>query len=136
MGTFKTHERLRQRYWWPYMERDILHHIRACDPCNHANAKTPPHTPPTRPIPAPAGPNNRIHADLFGPLATPGGKGRSKYVLVITDAFTKLVQLSIIPDKEATTVATAILHGWIYTYGVPLEYGYTLDSPETGTDGV
>ena len=40
-------------------------------------------------------------------------------VLVVTDAFTKIVRLTAIPDKSATTVAKAIMDSWIYVFGVP-----------------
>ena len=59
-----------------------------------------------KPIPLAAAPNHHIHVDLFGPLkVTEGGK---KYVCVITDAFTKYVELTAIPDKTAKTMARTI----------------------------
>jgi hypothetical protein len=43
--------------------------------------------------------------DLFGPLKTMfSGK---KFILCITDAFSKYVELVVIPDKSAPTVASA-----------------------------
>jgi hypothetical protein len=39
----------------------------------------------------------------------------------MTDAFTKYVELVAIPDKEATTVTSAIFHRWICRYGIPNE---------------
>ena len=47
-----------------------------------------------------------MHADLFGPLKT-SDKGK-KFILCITDAFTKYVELAALPNKEAATVAEAI----------------------------
>jgi transposase InsO family protein len=44
-----------------------------------------------------------------------------KYILVITDAFTKYVELVAIDNKEAVTVTEAIFRRWICRYGVPLE---------------
>jgi hypothetical protein len=55
--------------------------------------------------------------DLFGPLKN--SKDGNAYVLVITDAFTKLVHLKAIPDKSAKTVAAAILDKFIYVFGIP-----------------
>ena len=65
---------------------------------------------PMAPLPIPDGPNIRMHADLFGPLKSNSG---NKYVLCMTDAFTKIAMV-VPPDKEATTVASNILHHWIY----------------------
>jgi len=67
----------------------------------------------------PTEPNQRVHADLFGPLKCEDGS--KKYVLCMTDAFSKMVELVAIPNKEAGTVASAILNKWICRYGVPLE---------------
>ena len=62
---------------------------------------------PMAPLPIPDGPNIRMHADLFGPLKSTSG---NKYALCMTDAFTKIAMVVPIPDKEATTVASNILH--------------------------
>ena len=47
----------------------------------------------------------RVHADLFGPLKTETGK---KYILCMTNTFTKCAEMVAIPNKEYFTVATAI----------------------------
>ena len=57
-----------------------------------------------------------MHADLFGPLKSNSG---SKHVLCMTDAFTKIAVAVPIPDKGATTVASNILHHWIYRFAAP-----------------
>jgi hypothetical protein len=59
-------------------------------------------------------------ADLCGPLKTEDGD--KKFILCITDAFTKYVELVVLPNKEALTVATALLQRWICRYGLPLEF--------------
>jgi hypothetical protein len=64
-------------------------------------------------------PNQRVHADLFGPLKT-SGRGK-KFILVMTDAFTRYVELVAIENKETETVAQAIFLHWICRFGVPLE---------------
>ncbi len=47
--------------------------------------------------------------------------GNKKFILCITDAFTKYVELIVLPNKEALTVATGILNHWIGRFGLPLE---------------
>ena len=141
-GIFRTAERIRATFWWSGIETDVQNHINACDICQAAsdkNAVSAP--PPLAQLPLPKGPNLRVHVDLFGSLAcepspsakeldapakVPTLKGSAKrfhpkkYVLIMTDAFTKLVVLKIIDDKSSATVARGILEGWIYTYGTPL----------------
>ena len=62
-------------------------------------------------------PNQRIHMDLFGPCKT--SDAGNKYVLTMTDAFTKYAEIVAIPYKEAVTVADAIFTKWICRYGCP-----------------
>ena len=57
--------------------------------------------------------------DLFGPLLTRSATG-NKYILVITDSFSKYTELAAIPNKTAETVAKAFFESWICRHGVPV----------------
>ena len=116
-GIFKTKERIAAEFWWPRMVEDVAEHIRACDACNAARQHTRQHDSGITPLPQPARPNDRVHIDLFGPLRNEDDQQR--FIMVITDAFSKIVRLQSIPDKTATTVAEAVMQGWITIYGVP-----------------
>ncbi len=60
----------------------------------------------------------RVHADLFSPGAVSAAGHR--FVLVIMDAFLiKLAELVPFKDKEAGTVAKAIVDTWICIYSTP-----------------
>jgi hypothetical protein len=108
-----------QSYYWPNMESDISNHLRTCDKCQVAKSgQTSPEL--LSPIPQCTEPNQGVHADLFGPLKT--SEGDKKFILCITDAFTKYVELVVLPNKEALTVATALLNRWICRHGLPLEF--------------
>ena len=117
-GIFKTKERILNCYYWPGMDKDINDFIKRCHKCQQRTKVATPHTE-LQPLPQCSQPNQRIHADLFGPLKT-SGSGK-KYILCITDAFTKYVELVGIPDKEAETVSQALFNRWICRYGTPLQ---------------
>ncbi len=72
---------------------------------------------PLKPLAAPSEPNERVQANLFTPGAV--SAAGHKYVLVITDAFSKLAELVPLKDKEAGTVARAIVDTWICRYSTP-----------------
>jgi hypothetical protein len=109
-GVSKTKHRILQSYYWPNMDKDIIEHLKTCDKCQVTKAtRVTPEL--LSPLPQCTEPNQRIHADLFSPLKTTSGD--KKFILCLTDAFTKYVQLVTIPNKEAFTVATAILNLWI-----------------------
>ena len=54
-------------------------------------------------LPQPTEPNQCIHADPFGPLKT--SDSGKKFILCMTDALTKYVELVPLPNKEADTVS-------------------------------
>lgn len=118
-GTMKTTERLLLYFYWPNIHNDVKAYLANCERCQkrQTNPKIP--TAQLQPLPLLSDPNQRVHADLFGPLRT-SDRGK-KFILVMTDAFTRYVELVAIENKETETVAQAIFVHWICRYGVPLE---------------
>ena len=107
-GVYKTKERLFQCYYWPGMDADITEHLKTCRKCQAGKIDHRPAPALLTPLPQPTEPNMRIHADLFGALKDLG-RGK-RYILTITDAFTKYVELVALPNKEASTVCEAIFN--------------------------
>jgi hypothetical protein len=103
------------------MDKDIQEHLQKCHQCQVRKPANPTEATPTllSRLPQATEPNQRIHADLFGPLKT-SDRGK-KFILCITDSFTKYVELVAIENKEATTVANAIFDRWICRFGTPLD---------------
>jgi len=56
---------------------------------------------------------------LFGPLRA--SDRNKKFILCLTDAYTKYVELVALDNKEAATVSTAIFDKWFCRYGIPGE---------------
>ena len=119
MGIYKTSQRILNSYFWPTMTHDVEVHVKNCIDCQ----RTKPHSrharPPLKPLEQPVSPNHRLHIDLFGPLAT-SASGKS-YILVMTNSFTKYVELAAIPNKEAKSVADALMDTWFTRYSCPNE---------------
>ena len=119
-GATKTKERLLQSYFWPAMDKEILALVNSCKTCQarRTDDKPKPHI--LTPLPQCTAMNQRVHFDLFGPLKT-SMQGK-KFVLCITDAFTKYAEMVAIDNKEAETVAKQIFDKWICRFGTPLEF--------------
>jgi len=114
-GIDKTVARVRQLYYWPSMIVDVKQQLAECPRCQKA-LKSAPMGEPLHPLPLCSEPNQRIHCDLFGPLKTQDGKA---HVLCITDAFTRYAELCVVDNKEAATVASAIVSNWICRFVIP-----------------
>ena len=59
----------------------------------------------------------RVALDIIGPL--PKSRRGNKYVLVISDYFTRWAEAVSLPNHEASTVAQALMNEWICRYGAP-----------------
>ena len=115
----KTRELIAQCYYWSVMDTDIQKHLPECRCCQvrrtHHHAEPPVLLTPLLQC---TEPQQHVHADLFGPLKTETGK---KYILCMTNAFTKCAEMVAIPNKGSFTVASAIFERCICRFGVPLE---------------
>ena len=117
-GVTSTHARLRESCYWPTMLNDVRTFILHCTTCQHARENTQRTLAPLGELDAVDRPWVRVHMDLFGPLKSTGS---NKFVLVLTDAFSKYVELVPIPNKEKETVAEAFWARWICRFGVPIQ---------------
>ena len=116
-GVKKCKERITECYYWPDMDNDLRKHMDECLKCQVSKKAKFEKTVELQPLPQCSMPNQRIHMDLFGPCKT--SDAGNKYVLTMTDAFTKYAEIVAIPNKEAVTVADAIFTKWICRYGCP-----------------
>ena len=117
-GTARTTNRIMQDYYWPGIHTYVERFVARCPRCQAKSNRKPPPSPLCS-LPICEGPNERVHMDLFGPMkSAPDG---NKYVNVMTDAYTKVVELDAIPDKSAVTVARSFFEKWICRYSVPIQ---------------
>ena len=118
-GIKRTFYKLRDRFYWPHMYRDIKQHISSCIPCKknkpsrrkpdgHLHSIIPPH-----------GVWERLAMDYVGPV--PESRSGNKYFLVLTDLLSKFVVTKAVPNCTSTTAAQFLLYDVFLNYGVPLE---------------
>ena len=116
LGQKKTREKVLQRFCWSGVCEDCNIWIAKCDEC--AKVKHPPRRPR-----APLGemlvgaPLDRLASNILGPF--PESAKGNKYILAMTDYFTKWVEIYAIPDQSAITCAEVILDEFIGQYGCP-----------------
>lgn len=114
-GTDRTTSLIRDRFFWPYMQRDIEHYVtKTCTclkqkiPCKEARA---PLTSIVTTQPFELVSIDFLHLDKC--------KGGYEYILVIVDHFTRFAQAYATTSKSGKTVADRIFNDYALKFGLP-----------------
>ena len=113
LGRKKTREKTLQRFYWYGVREDVNNWVARCDECGAIKPQVKTAKAPLGQMPVGA-PLDRLATDVLGPL--PETTRGNEYVLVVTDHFTKWVDIFAIPDQTAR----AILNEVIARFGCPL----------------
>jgi len=116
LGPQRNLQQLGALYYWPNMNRDIQLWYRQCQIC--AQAKGPPsrHQARLRKIVTGA-PMDIVAADILSGL--PVTEDGLRYILVLTDYFTKWVYAFTLPDAEESTCMRVMYDGSFAQFGQP-----------------
>lgn len=116
-GVRKTFQRIRAQYYWPKMRADIAKYVSGCHACQM-------HKPSNK---RPVGlllkhaeirkPWQVIAIDFVGPL--PRSKRGNKWILTVTDCFTKFVRLFPLKNAHANNVVRILEDEIFLLFGVP-----------------
>ena len=111
LGCKKTKAKVLQKFYWYGLREDVALHIRKCDVCAADKKKKTMKTPR-----APLG--SLRTGDHLGPLQiTERG---NRYILLLTDHFTKYLEIMAVPDMTAEVCAARILNEYVSRWGCPL----------------
>ena len=113
----RTYHKLKAHYSWPNMIDSIKQYIKSCSLCQQYNVSRQKKPGRLRSVPPPDGPFQAIGIDYCGPL--PRTPSENRYVLVITDYFTRHVVAISLPNCSATTTAAALFNEYFCRFGVP-----------------
>ena len=132
MGVAKTTGRIKERFYWVSVHKDVQNWCKNCDLC--ASRRGPP-----KKIRAPlaqyntGSPMERLAVDVLGPLPT--SEDGNKYLLIAADYFTKWVEGYALPNQEAVTVADVLVKEFAasgsHCLSTPTR-GATLNRPSLG----
>jgi hypothetical protein len=112
-GRDRTLHLVRERFYWPHMAKDVENYVKGCDRCLKRKACS------SR---APL-----VNIKTYQPLelvcmdylGLEPSKGGYKYILVITDHFTRYAQAIPTKSISAKTTAEALFNSFIMHYGFP-----------------
>ncbi|WP_331035211.1 reverse transcriptase domain-containing protein [Lactovum miscens] len=117
-GQKRLYAKLRQRYVWKNMSKDVAKFVKSCDKCLLNKIKIG-NKEPLVLTETPLRAFDKIVIDLVGPL--PMSEAGNRYALTIICDLTKYVVGIAIPDKEASTVARALVNYFLLIYGFARE---------------
>ena len=104
MGVEKTLARLEERAWWPGYTTDVMDWVR-CEVCERRKGPAVNPRAPLMSVPI-GSPMEMLAMDILGPL--PVSNKRNRYLLVVSDYYTKWPEFFPLPDQKATTVAKVL----------------------------
>ena len=116
-GITKQFYTMRQNFYWPSMSADVRKVSQNCDVCAQERIKLRTHFAPLKLFPAQR-PLEFVAIDILGPLERSAADG-SRYILVMTDRFSKLTKAVPLKKITAHKVAQAFLEHWCFNYGFP-----------------
>ena len=116
LGITKTLHKVRDRFYWHGLRNDVEVWCKSCKMyCSRNNPQCKPRAPL---VPSKVGsPGDRLAMDIVGPF--PKSDQGKKYVLIISDYFTRWTEAYPIPNQEAVTIAETLVKEYICRYGVP-----------------
>ena len=125
LGRRKTYDKIRKRFYWCCMHKDVSYWCRVCSTCGsrkmpHRNAKAPMQQYNV------GYPMERIGLDICGPF--PVSKKGHRYLMVVSCYFTKWIDAIPLKSQEAKYVASKLVNRFISIFGVPLQLHTDLGS--------
>ncbi|GFS46992.1 retrovirus-related Pol polyprotein from transposon 17.6 [Trichonephila clavipes] len=117
LGFAKTYDRIRKRFYWPGMYRNVVRYVMHCRECQRR--KSVPQRPPGRlvPIPPAIAPFHRIGIDLLGRF--PKSAHGNKWIIVCTDYSTRYAITKALPTAEVDGIAKFLLEEIVLRHGAP-----------------
>ena len=105
MGIERTLQRIRKRFWWPGVAKDVKNYVQSCPECQKV-AKRPMKVPLMK-MPIIGKPFERIAMDIVGPL--PKTSNGYQYILVISDYATRFPEAYPLRRFTAVSVADKVM---------------------------
>ncbi|UYV81129.1 hypothetical protein LAZ67_20000122 [Cordylochernes scorpioides] len=117
LGVARTTYRLKNKYYWPSMLKDVSEFVKTCHLCQSRKGSN--HLPSglLQPIPPANYPFERIGIDFVGPL--PSTKRRRKWIIVLTDYYTKYAETKAVSEATVKEVSTFLIEHIILRHGAP-----------------
>ncbi|KAK3086868.1 hypothetical protein FSP39_024642 [Pinctada imbricata] len=118
LGTKRTIQRVQLRFYWVHYKEHIIQYCASCEKCQQRKSPRLKYQGQMKQYLV-AEPLERVAIDILGPL--PITYAGNRYILVISDYFTRWTEGYAIPNQESETVAKKFVDEFICRYGVPMQ---------------
>ena len=115
-GGTRMFQTLRRTFYWPSMAMDVFNTVRQCSSCAKERLSLRRHSRFLKLFPAER-PLEYVAIDILGPL--PRTQSGNKYLLVITDRYSKYVRTVPLRNITAWNIAKALCDHWAFVFGPP-----------------
>jgi transposase InsO family protein len=116
-GERKTYWRVRNRFWWPGMQKMTRQFVSGCIPCQLRKIPRRLPTGELQPIPAPTRPFGQWGIDHQGPFMVSDGGNR--HIVVAVCYTTRLVVARAVPDVGSATTQRFVEEEILFRFGSP-----------------
>lgn len=106
-GLSRTLHRVKQNFFWHGLYKNVKNFVASCHSCIQRRGFNKPTIAPLQKIPTPSRPFEKCSIDAVGPLIT--SKHGNKWLLVITDYFTRYPEAYPVPNIQSSTVARVLI---------------------------
>ena len=115
----KTLQKIRSSFYWPNLQTDVRQYIAGSDFCTKRKGENKTKRAPMQMVET-GYPMERIATDVLGELPTT--KNGNKYILVVSDYYTKWTESFPMANMEAQTVARIIVDEVVCRFGVLMPF--------------
>ena len=117
-GGRKLYKTLRRHFYLPSMALDCYAVAKNCAACARERVKLRRNKKQMK-LFTPEAPLEFVAIDIFSELITT--KRENRYILVISDRYSKLVRTVPLKNISAANIAQAFVHHWVFVYGPPVK---------------
>ncbi|UYV68139.1 hypothetical protein LAZ67_5003162, partial [Cordylochernes scorpioides] len=117
LGVARTTYRLKNKYHWPSMLKDVSEFVKTCHLCQSRKGSNQSPSGLLQPIPPANYPFERIGIDFVGPL--PSTKRRRKWIIVLTDYYTRYAETKAVSEATVKEVSTFLIEQIFLRHGAP-----------------
>ena len=115
VGHVRSLEKVRTRFYWPHMSRDVENYVQLCETCYRTNLKYAKKPKANLSIFTANYPGEFLCCDLIGPLTPSAGK---VWIVTMTDKFSRYSRAVGITQASSENIAKVILSDWISHEGL------------------